>query len=193
MNESTDTEILPADPSHWVNEHGDYLFRYALSRVRRVELAEDLVQETFLGALRNRHQFAGTSSEKTWLISILKRKIVDHLRRQHREQPASNFADEAWMDDLFDRTGHWKSGPAKWTNMSTALENAEFWKTFGQCVSALPEPLAAVFSLREVEEVPSAVVCATLEISQSNYHVMMHRARLRLWRCMSARWFGGEK
>jgi RNA polymerase sigma-70 factor (ECF subfamily) len=94
------------DPASWVDRHGDYLFGYALARLHRAELAEDLVQETFLGALRSRDQFAGASSERTWLVSILKHKIIDHLGRQQREQPASTIAPDGWMDDLFDRNGH---------------------------------------------------------------------------------------
>ena len=109
------------DPASWVDRHGDYLFRYALARLHQVELAEDLVQDTFLGALRGREQFAGASSERTWLVSILKRKIIDHLRRQHREQPASDIAADGWMDELFDHSGHWKKAPARWANPKRGL------------------------------------------------------------------------
>lgn len=156
------TAAEATDPASWVDRHGNYLFRYALHRLRRAELAEDLVQETLLGALRGRDQFAGASSERTWLVSILKRKIVDHLRRQHREQPASTIADDGWMDELFDKTGHRKKGPAKWTNPSAAFENAEFWETFSHCLDKLPGPLAHAFSLREMDELPSAEVCKVL-------------------------------
>jgi RNA polymerase sigma factor (sigma-70 family) len=110
------TAAEPTDPATWVDRHGDYLFRYALARLRQANLAEDLVQEAFLGALQGRDQFAGVSSERTWLVSILKRKIIDHLRRHHQEQPLSDIAPDGWMDELFNKCGHWKksqpSGPA---------------------------------------------------------------------------------
>src|SRR5271168_3272457 len=105
-----------SDPAGWVDQHGDYLFRYAMVRLRQAELAEDLVQEVFLAALQARGQFEGASSERTWFVSILKRKIIDRFRRQRREQPASNVTNDGWIDDLFDQTGHWKTGPARWVN-----------------------------------------------------------------------------
>jgi RNA polymerase sigma-70 factor (TIGR02943 family) len=188
-----ETAAAATDPASWVDRHGDYLFRYALSRLRQAELAEDVVQETFLGALRGKDQFAGASSERTWLLSILKRKIVDHLRRRYREQPASNIAADNWMDELFDERGHWRKSPARWSQPSAALENAEFWETFTHCLSKLPRSQADAFSLREMAELPSAEVCNVLAVSPTNLWVMMHRARLRLWRCLDIHWFGGER
>ena len=117
------TAAEATDPASWVDRHGNYLFGYALRRLRQPELAEDLVQEALLAALRGRDQFTGASAERTWLVGILKRKIVDHLRRQHREQPASNLADDGWIDELFDKTGHWKKGPAKWVNPSAGADS----------------------------------------------------------------------
>jgi RNA polymerase sigma-70 factor (TIGR02943 family) len=192
MAKQLETVTELTDPATWVDRHGDYLFRYAMARVRGAELAEDLVQEAFLGALRSRHQFAGASSERTWLVSILKRKIIDHLRRQHREEPASNVAADGWMEELFDRKGHWKKAPARWPSPSAVLENAEFWKTFSHCLEKLPGRQADAFSLREIDELASAEVCEVLAISPANLWVMLHRARLQLWRCLDIHWFGGK-
>ena len=192
-NQPSGTLAAPTDPSSWVDRHGDYLFRFALRRLRRAELAEDVVQEALLAALRGREQYAGASAERTWLVGILKRKIIDHLRRQRREQPASNVADDGWMDAFFDQTGHWKKGPAKWVSPSAAFENAEFWQTFSRCLDKLPRPLADAFSLHAVDELPSAEVCELLEVSPNHLGVMMHRARLQLCRCLDLRWFGGER
>jgi RNA polymerase sigma-70 factor, ECF subfamily len=185
------TNTAATDPAGWVDRHGDYLFRYALARVGRAELAEDLVQEAFLGALRNREQFAGASSEQTWLIGILKRKIVDHHRRQQREQPAGNLGEGGWIDELFDESGHWKKGPGHWTSPSASYENAEFWTTFRRCLSRLTPRLAEAFSLREIDDMPSEEICKVLTVSATNLNVMMHRARLQLWRCLDIHWFGG--
>jgi RNA polymerase sigma-70 factor (TIGR02943 family) len=186
------TAAEPTDPATWVDRHGDYLFRYALARLRQANLAEDLVQEAFLGALQGRDQFAGVSSERTWLVSILKRKIIDHLRRHHQEQPLSDIAPDGWMDALFDKCGHWKKKPAKWASPSGACENAEFWNTFSHCLAKLPSRLAEAFSLRAIDDLPSAEVCKVLAVSPTNLWVMLHRARLQLWHCLDIHWFGGE-
>jgi RNA polymerase sigma-70 factor (ECF subfamily) len=186
---------VPTDAAKWVDEHGDYLFRFALSRLRRREVAEDLVQETFLAALEARERFAGASSERTWLVGILKRKLVDHLRRKNREQPAGDLAAvEQWADNLFDERGHWRQKPGSWpADPSAALENAEFWTIFSRCLGKLPERLANAFVLREVEELDSQEVCKALNVSANNLWVMLHRARLVLWRCLEVNWFGTKK
>jgi RNA polymerase sigma-70 factor, ECF subfamily len=181
------------DPVTWVDQHGDYLFRYALLRLGQAEQAEDVVQEVFLAALRSRDQFAGASTERTWMVGILKRKIIDRIRRQHREQPASNVTREGWIDELFDGSGHWKIGPALWTNPSAALENAEFWTTFSECLGKLPRRQADAFSLREIDDMSSEEVCQVLDVSATNFWAMMHRARMQLWRCLDLHWFGGER
>jgi RNA polymerase sigma-70 factor (ECF subfamily) len=143
--------------------------------------------------LQGRDQFAGACSERTWLISILKRKLIDHFRRQQREQPISDLAPDLWMDELFDQHGHWKKAPARWTSPSAAFENAEFWSTFSHCLGKLPRRLADAFSLREMDELASAEVCKVLAVSPTNLWVILHRARLRLWHCLDLHWFGGER
>jgi RNA polymerase sigma-70 factor (ECF subfamily) len=183
------------NPAKWVDEHGDYLFRYALSRLRQRDVAEDLVQETFLAALRGRDRFAGASSERTWLVGILKRKIVDHLRRKAHEQPVSDVTDsDRWAEALFDERGHWKKKPGQWpADPSAAFEKQEFWAIFTACLRKLPERLANAFTLREVEELDSQEVCKVLNVSANNLWVMLHRARLGLWRCLEVNWFGTKK
>lgn len=179
----------------WVEEHGDYLFRYALSRLRQSEAAEDVVQETFLAALRARERFAGASSERTWLTGILKRKIVDHLRRQSREQPTGDFdAEGEWTDKLFDERGNWKTKPKKWSaDPSLPLENQEFWTVLSRCLSKLPQRLASAFTLRTIDGLDSQDVCKVLDVSANNLWVMLHRARLALARCLEINWFGTKK
>ena len=76
----------PLNPDRWVEEHGDILLRYALARVRDTAVAEDLVQETFLSAWKARQGFAGLSAERSWLVGILKHKIMDYIRRTSRER-----------------------------------------------------------------------------------------------------------
>jgi RNA polymerase sigma-70 factor (ECF subfamily) len=186
---------VPTNAEKWVDEHSDYLFRYALSRLRQREVAEDLVQETFLAAIRARERFAGASSERTWLVGILKRKIADHLRRKCHEQPVSDLsASDRWVEALFDERGNWRKRPDKWPpDPSTAFEKQELWAIFAACLGKLPERLATAFTLREVEELDSQEVCKVLNVSANNLWVMLHRARLGLWRCLAVNWFGDKK
>jgi RNA polymerase sigma-70 factor (ECF subfamily) len=183
---------VPTNPATWVDEHGDHLFRFALSRLRQRDVAEDLVQETFLAALRARDRFVGASSERTWLVGILKRKIVDHLRRKSHEQPASDLsASDRWVETLFDERGNWKKKPGQWpADPGAAFEKEEFWAAFADCLRKLPERLAHAFVLREMEEVDSPEICKVLNVSANNLWVMLYRARLGLWRCLEINWFG---
>lgn len=183
-----------SDPSQWVDRHGDYLFRYALLRLRNRELAEEMVQETFLAALTARENFAGRSAERSWLVGILKHKIVDHFRRQQRERPASEIDNSPeWLDSLFDAKGWWREGPREWSaEPSKTLEQKEFWEVFFRCLSGLPTRQADAFSLRELEHLETDQICKVLQVSATNLWVVLHRARMRLWRCLDSNWFAGQ-
>ncbi|NIR14014.1 MAG: hypothetical protein GWN86_08695, partial [Desulfobacterales bacterium] len=83
MNEEqSEATFQTLDPEAWVDQYGDYLYRYAISRIHEPAVAEDLVQETLLAALQGKEGFKGRSSEKTWLTGILKYKIVDYIRKK---------------------------------------------------------------------------------------------------------------
>lgn len=186
-----------SDPQEWVEQHGDYLFRCALLRVRSREVAEDLVQETFLAALTARDRFAGHSSERSWMVGILKHKIIDRFRRDIREQPADDHAElEERPDDdrSFDEGGHWKldqTAPMDWPDHpGSVLERKQFWEALQRCVGKLPPKMAQVFTLREVDEVESDVICGMLNLSASNLWVLLHRARKHLRQCLEANFFG---
>ena len=126
----------------WLEDHGDALFGFAFMRLRDRETAEDMVQETLLAAWRSRESFAATSSERTWLIGILKHKLADHWRRSARQPSDALEADAA--DDLIEKTfdmekgGPWRVPPSAWANPDTALEQQQFWQIFIDCVGALP-------------------------------------------------------
>jgi RNA polymerase sigma-70 factor (ECF subfamily) len=188
---------IALNPELWVDQYGDYLYRFALSRVSDPSAAQDLVQETFLGALHARQRFQGRSSVKTWLISILKHKIVDHLRKKSREQPSDNlesFTDST--DNPFDGRGHWKVHPHKWTvNPMKIHEQKEFLGIFYGCLAKLPARLAKAFMLREVDGLSTEEICKDLNISASNTWVMIYRARMRLRRCLETDWLnpGSER
>ncbi len=175
-------------PEKWVDLHGDALFRFAFLRLRDREAASEAVQETFLAALKNLKQFQGRSSERTWLIGILKFKIFDHFRKRNANRENS----ENPLDiDLYHRPiGPWRDHPQSWGAIpSDTLENKEFWGAFNRCVEGLPETLRQVFILRELEPMELKKVCNVLGSTPTNVVVRLHRARLRLRKCLETRWF----
>jgi len=139
----------------WLNEHGDYLYRFALARLRDQHLAEDAVQETMLAAIKS-NSFEGQSSARTWLTGILKHKIIDSQRKMIREQPVSDIKDlEAngtSMDDFFDEKGKWLEKPQEWDMPDNILQQTQFMGVLGNCIDKLPKKLAALFMMRDVQE-----------------------------------------
>lgn len=187
-------------PEQWIAVHGDSLFRYAYLRLRDREAAEDLVQETLLAALRSQGGFAGNSSERTWLIGILKHKLSDHWRRLARAAPIETApdADTTDPDDpiekLFDAVAgdHWRTAPSPWNNPDAALQQQQFWKVLADCIAALPPAQAQAFSLCELDGLEGAEACKVLDVAPTNLWVMLHRARLRLRQCLENHWFERE-
>ena len=182
-----------ADPERWVEEHGDCLYRYALLRVRRPEVAEDLVQETFFAAVKTFGSFRGKSSERSWLCGILKNKICDHFRKLGRE---TCFTDLEFLNDelahKFVPQGFWdhERGPLEWKpEAEVVMHRTEFWETFRDCLAKLPQRVADVFMLREMEEMKTEQISRDLNISQNNIWVMLHRARMALRECLEMNWF----
>lgn len=189
--ERSNEDMQALDPELWLEDHGDYLFRYALVRLQDREIAEDMVQETLLAALRAREKFQARSSVRTWLVGILKHKVLDHFRKSYREPPISDLlSSEDPSEALFDEKGKWKPGPIPWADDPRALlEQKEFWETFLRCMSDLPRRLAQVFALRELDGLKGEEICNLTKISATNLGVMLHRARLRLRRCLEINWF----
>lgn len=176
------------DPATWVDHHGDTLFRYALSRLRDPDSAEEVVQETFVAAVGAASQYSGAGAEGAWLLGILKRKIVDCIRGRNRPDAGlgAGPGDDP-TESLFDEKGNWRFDPRFAGNQPGAcLEREEFWQAFRACLNRLPQRQADVFSLREVEELSSEKICKELQISSSNLWVLLHRARLRLVGCMKS-------
>lgn len=193
-----DVPVSPglSDPERWVEEHGDYLFKFALLRLRDETKAEDAVQETFLAALKGGKTFAGKSAEKSWLVGILKNKIFDYYRKASRETSFTDlqFYDEAEGERFVNEglgQGAWvhELGPQEWRQAGESLDRELFWGTYHDCAGKLPEKVAAVFNLREIDGLPGKEVCALLNISESNLWVMLHRARMALRECLETNWF----
>lgn len=186
-------DAAPDRANDWLATHGDYLFNLAVGQVRDPSVAEDLVQETFLAALKARDRFAGRSSDRTWLVGILRHKIFDHLRRVCRERPAHIDNQSARPDhDAWDDSVLWAHEAAgECLEPSRRMELAELREALEMAVGKLPPRIAQVFQLYEIEERPNREVCDQLKISESNLWVMLHRARKQL-RDELAGWWRGQ-
>ena len=193
-----DTNVMPEiDPSGWVDEHGDCLFRYAMLRLRDEAAAEDLVQETLLSAIQSLGNYSGKSGERTWLVGILKHKLIDHFRKSSREisfDPSETDLSE--FDPLFERNDefkdHWHDtlSPRIWKQSpEEALQQDEFFAVLQNCLGKLPERVANCFAMREMNGLESDEICEILGLSPNNFWVMMHRARMSLRRCIEINWF----
>jgi RNA polymerase sigma-70 factor (ECF subfamily) len=185
-------------PDQWVELYGDYLYNYAYSRVNDKQLAYDLIQDTFLAALSALKSFKGQSSEKTWMIAILKRKIIDHYRKNSRKRE-HNLLDKHFHDEnenlpfyeSGDNQGHWIEGktPQNWhLSAIEAIENEELREIIYLCIDGLPARWASVFTLRIIEDLSSDEVCKELGITASNLWVIVHRAKLQLRECIEKNW-----
>jgi RNA polymerase sigma-70 factor, ECF subfamily len=185
-------ENQAADAEGWVDRHGGHLYRYALLRLRSPDRAADLVQETFLAALNAHTSFEARSSERSWLIGILRHKIIDHYRKAGREQVVENgIAFEELNESDFDGRGHWKAGPASWRGDPLRdIETREFWEVFHECLAKLPSGLADAFYLREVEGLGAEEVQQILGITPANLWARLHRARSLLRKSLEIDWFG---
>lgn len=176
------------------------LLRFARLQLRDAGAAEDAVQETMLAALTGSHRFESRSSYKTWLVSILRNKIIDIIRSQGREVSASSLADDEAGDDLlndslFDRRGHWTdaAAPGRWADPEASFEQQQFWKVFEACLDHLPAKTARVFMMREFLGFETDEICKEAGISTSNCWVVLHRARLGLRTCLETNWFAGAE
>ena len=177
------------DPNQWINLYSDYLFNYTISRVNDREIAKDLVQDTFVAGLKSMKNFKGDASERTWLISILKRKIIDYYRKinsnKGKAEVRINYSDEEsegdWLEervaDPFDKTAE------------DQLENSELGDAIYDCLGKLPEKQAQVFKMKTILNYETEAICNELGITPSNLWVIIHRARVAMAECMQENWF----
>jgi RNA polymerase sigma-70 factor (ECF subfamily) len=164
-----------------VRLHHAQLLRLASSLVSSRAVAEDAVQETWLGVVRGIDRFEGRASVKTWLFKILVNQARTAGAREYRSIPVDIGDESAVPVQRFDRTGAWGSPPAAWTDEADDRIDAK--ALAGQLRHLLPDLPAAqrqVFLLRDVEQMTSEEVCDLLELSEGNQRVLLHRARSRL-------------
>lgn len=178
------------DPNKWIQRYSDYLFNFTITRVNDREVAQDLVQETFLAGLKSMKNFKGDAAERTWLIAILKRKIIDHYRKINSNKGKAEIrmhynndseAEGDWLEervaDPFDKTAE------------DTLENSELGTAIYDCLSKLPTKQAEVFKMKTILGYDTEDICNELDITASNLWVIIHRARTALAECMQENWF----
>ncbi|WP_395685256.1 sigma-70 family RNA polymerase sigma factor [Caenimonas koreensis] len=181
---------------HQLAEHRTYLVRYAMLQLRNEAWAEDAVSETLLAALSKPQSFGSRSQLKTWLVGILKHKVIDVLRERKREvclQFDGGDGSEELEALIFKADGHFASQPSDWGNPEQELESQQFFAMLEACAQKLPPALARVFLMREWLELPCEQICSELELTPTNLYVQLHRARLRLRECVDINWFGNQQ
>lgn len=178
------------DTSKWIDNYADYMYNYAVVRVSSQDIAKDLVQDTFFAGLKSAKNFQGKSTERTWLVSILKRKIIDHYRKINSKKGQAEVRMNFYNDG--ENEGNWLEDrvPESWNNQSEKnIENEELKSQLEQCIDALPEKYAMVFRMKTIQEFETEEICKELDITSSNLWVIIHRARTQLRRCMEDNWF----
>ncbi len=176
----------------WVELYADYLYRFAFVRVGDSSVAEEIVHETFIAALVaiKKSPFHGKASEKTWMTGILKHKLLDYLRNKYRHMALPmDMIDENRLEDSFDGRGNWQVKPGSWGEAPPdQYEQKELAKILNDCLGTLQEKQADAIRLREVLGEESENICKVLNISATNYWVLMHRARMALRKCVERHW-----
>ena len=176
------------DPHNWVKNHADYLYMYTLIRINDEEQARDLVQETFLAALQRVDRFEGKSTERTWLTAILKNKIVDVYRKRSSGLAQIDTDSEAQQpQEYFEEDGHWKEEHRPVTlgvDYNDPLHNKELNNVLQKCMQKLPALWLAVFTMKHIDDEATNTICTELKLSDANFWVIMHRAKLNLRACL---------
>lgn len=192
-NFGTDNESMAENqlhPNTWVDAYADYLFNYAIGRISDAEIAKDLVQETFLAGLKSAKNYKGDAAERTWLIAILKRKVIDHYRKinskKGKAEVRMNYSPQS------DAEGDWleeQVADSFSTFENSTIENEELGLAIQSCISKLPKKQALVFTMKTIQGISTEDICNELEINPSNLWVMIHRARTALMGCLNQNWF----
>lgn len=177
------------DPNQWIDKYSDYLFNYTISRVHDRDIAKDLVQDTFFAGLKSMKNFKGDASERTWLISILKRKIIDYYRKINSNKGKAEVR-MTYINE--DSEGDWleeRVADVDDMNAEETIENTELGDAIYDCLSKLPEKQAQVFKMKTIEGLETEFICNELNITASNLWVIIHRARVAMADCMEKNWF----
>lgn len=192
-------ETMTADPAVSFEQQliaqRAYLLKFARLQLRNETWAEDAVSETLLAALNKPQAFGNRSQLKTWLVGILKHKVIDVFRVNARTVALDMSADRPSADDeldglVFRANGHFAQAPADWGNPEQDLQSQQFMAILETCTNQMPANMGRVFLMREWLELSSEEICNELGLSSTNLYVTLHRARLRLRECLELNWFG---
>lgn len=175
-------------PELWVDKYSDYLYNYTIVRVNDPIVAQDLISETFLAGLKSKKNFKGEASERTWLIAILKRKIIDYYRKRNSKKGQAevhiNYKNEDDEGDWLEEHG---TDPSR--NIEERMENRELGLAILSCLEELSEKQAEIFKLKTIEGYDTETICKEYNITPSNLWVIIHRARKILADCLQKNWF----
>lgn len=173
----------------WVRNYTHELYAYTISRVNKKEVAEDLVQNTFLAAVEQHKSFEQRSHPKTWLFAILKNKIASYYRQQYQKSAHLPLKDA--VVSLFDEHGRLKApcSSIQWSTDEELLDNQDFIRTLQGCLDGLPKKWSSVVELKYLNGCDSEKVCRELDITPANFWQIMHRAKLQLKACLENKWF----
>lgn len=177
-------------PEQWVDRYSDYLFNYTITRVNDVVIAQDLVSETFLAGLKSAPNFKGKASERTWLVSILKRKIIDHYRKINSNKAKAEIR-MGLLQDSFQKKDNIESkvSDQRNPNIQDQIEQQELGQAIHECIGALPERYATIFIQKTIDQLDTETICKEHNITASNLWVILHRARVQLMDCLNENWY----
>jgi RNA polymerase sigma-70 factor (TIGR02943 family) len=185
-----------ADLTNALVQHRTYLLRYAKLQLRNDTWAEDVVSEVFIAALEKPEAYEGRSQIKTWLVGILKFKILDKFRENTREVALPESDDESDSDALegllFKADGHFATPLSEWSDPVSQLSRQEFFVVLEMCMEKLPAQLGRIFMMREWLELSSEEICKELKLTSTNFYVQLHRGKLRLRECLDLNWYGNK-
>lgn len=182
--------------SQWVHEFTTDLTQWALSRTNNGVISEDLVQDTFIAALKSFDKFENRSHPKTWLISILNHKISDFYKTESKinvinSQGMSEGEANQLIDSYFNTEEHWNktSFSHEWDSSSEhLLDNPDFLKVWAICMDDLPFKWKEAITAKYILEKKSEEISQELNISMTNYWQYIHRAKVLLKKCIEVYW-----
>lgn len=176
-------------PKTWVSKYSNYLFNYTITRVNDIEIAKDLISETYLAGLKSQDNFKGNSTERTWLVSILKHKIVDYYRKINSNKGKAEVRMNMFSKD---QEGDWleeRVADHKDSTPQDNLENTELGLAIENCLEQIDEKQTQIFRMKTIQNYDTEAICNVYDITPTNLWVIIHRARKSLADCMGNTWF----